>query len=247
MSISAAQQTGLSDEAKERRTFFQEHVIERHNPLIFAFGRPNTKVQMSLKAHIIKNVPIYFGYTQMIFWQLEEESKPFFDATYNPEIFYRMSFHENNTLETDFGLEHLSNGKGGLESRSLNRGYVRLTQTWTPWTDTEVRFGVKVAPAYDFDDTNRDFSDFVGPFEFQGVISLWASEAVTRWNFGARLLPGGKYGHNFRRGGYTLYTSGRLDSIGLVPEFYFEFVDTFAESLLAYQTRQKTFRIGVQF
>src|SRR5690606_1188734 len=76
------------------RSLFNDNTIERHQPIIFALGRPNTKVQISLKARMLEALPIYFGYTQLIFWQLEEESKPFFDASYSPQFFYRTYFYE---------------------------------------------------------------------------------------------------------------------------------------------------------
>ena len=100
----------------------------RHHPFYFVYGAPLSKVQMSFKTPILREVPLYFGFTTFTFWALKEESKPFRDVTYNPELFYRWS-RENwaflNSL--DFGIwGHTSNGKSGPDSRSYEQSYLRF-------------------------------------------------------------------------------------------------------------------------
>lgn len=73
---------------------------------------------------------LYFGYTQNSFWHLYDDSAPFFDNNYNPQLFLFVDMR-------DFGfsslvpsprllVEHESNGRGGTESRSWNRVAVAL-------------------------------------------------------------------------------------------------------------------------
>lgn len=71
---------------------------------------------------------LFFGYTQKSLWQFysQEESAPFRETVYNPELFYRWApdparFHH---WGADFGLEHESNGQPLLTSRSWNRLYI---------------------------------------------------------------------------------------------------------------------------
>lgn len=73
--------------------------------------------------------PLYFGYTQKSFWQIynQDESRPFRETNYNPELFYR--FVPDNPQRwwhwgADIGLEHESNGEALPLSRSWNRLYV---------------------------------------------------------------------------------------------------------------------------
>lgn len=222
-------------------------VLERYQPLIFAVGRPRTKVQFSAKARILKQYPLYVGYTQTMFWELWEKSKPFYDTTYNPDIFYRWMIGDQKDIELDFGIiEHLSNGQGEENTRSANRTYVRASKEWK-FGDHAFRGTAKFGPSYDYDDPNRDFADYVSPWEFQGLFTLTFAPPKDVVSLGFRVSPGGKYGHEWNRGGYLIFTSFRLDSIGLVPEIYAEYVDTYAESLRNYNEREKTFRLGFRF
>jgi len=115
-------------------------------PLYFAIGWRefvNAKFQFSFKyafmnpqGGLSRKAPffshVYFGYTQVSLWDIEGESKPFYDTSYKPSLFYR----HNNLYDSDrgrfriwgqAGIQHESNGQGGDESRSLNIIYVRPT------------------------------------------------------------------------------------------------------------------------
>src|SRR4051812_44619775 len=81
-----------SDEQEE------QSLLQRHHPFYFAYGQPLSKLQLSFKTPIIKDQPLYFGYTQVMFWALRESSKPFRDLTYNPELFYRLQTHDTGLL-----------------------------------------------------------------------------------------------------------------------------------------------------
>jgi len=113
-------------------------------PLYFVVGwreGTNAKFQLSFKYRFVNpegevtdHVPffsrVYFGYTQTSLWDLESDSKPFFDTSYRPSLFYR-----NDRLHDwgdgrgwwwgQIGFEHESNGQGGDASRSLNIIYVQ--------------------------------------------------------------------------------------------------------------------------
>lgn len=86
----------------------------------------NTEVvfQISLK-HRLFNRNFFFGYTQQSFWQLYNgnDSRPFRETNYSPEIFYRWKpeFAWLPGLGFDAGLDHQSNGKELPASRSWNR------------------------------------------------------------------------------------------------------------------------------
>ncbi len=96
----------------------------------FKFAFMNPKGALTLKAPFFSHV--YFGYTQTSLWDIEGESKPFYDTSYKPSLFYR---HED-VYRSDsgefriwgqIGVQHQSNGQGGDESRSLNIIYVEPT------------------------------------------------------------------------------------------------------------------------
>lgn len=69
----------------------------------------------------------YFGYTQRSFWEIynSDNSKPFRETNYNPEMFYRLIPETQwlNHWGADLGIEHESNGESAPASRSWNRVY----------------------------------------------------------------------------------------------------------------------------
>ena len=104
-------------------------------------GGTNAKFQLSFKYRFVnpegdltRGEPffsrVYFGYSQTSLWDLESESKPFFDTSYRPSLFYRHErLHEwdegRGWWWGQIGVEHESNGQGGDESRTLNTLYVQ--------------------------------------------------------------------------------------------------------------------------
>lgn len=92
--------------------------------------------QFSFKKQIM-DTGFHVAYTQKSFWQAynEEESNPFRETSYNPEIFYRIIPGDDrlqflgsgpimSNIGFDMGFEHESNGQDMPDSRSWNRAYL---------------------------------------------------------------------------------------------------------------------------
>lgn len=95
-------------------------------------GRESELVfQLSAKIQLWDFGPgaMYFGYTQKSFFQIynTNESKPFRENNFNPELFARLPspFTSLPRVSFDVGLEHESNGQDLPDSRSYNRIYVQ--------------------------------------------------------------------------------------------------------------------------
>jgi phospholipase A1 len=91
-----------------------------------------TKFQLSFKKPLAKNFlglqeTLYLGYTQTSWWQTSQNSAPFRESNYRPEIFIEFPYlHEKTALKAySIGLLHESNGRDGLSSRSWNRIYLK--------------------------------------------------------------------------------------------------------------------------
>ncbi len=94
----------------------------------FKFAFMNPQGALTRKAPFFSHV--YFGYTQTSLWDIEGESKPFYDTSYRPSLFYRhQDVHRSESgdfrIWGQAGIQHESNGQGGEESRSLNIIYVK--------------------------------------------------------------------------------------------------------------------------
>jgi phospholipase A1/A2 len=123
--------------------------VSAYEPVYFivgANGGVNAKFQISLryqlfddKGAIARRVPwlddLYFSYSQTSLWNLDDLSKPFRDSSYRPRLFYsnydlgRVA-DGRIRLGIEGGVAHESNGKDGLESRSINLLYARPTLTF---------------------------------------------------------------------------------------------------------------------
>ncbi len=223
-------------------------ILQRHFPFYFAYGRPTSKLQLSFKTPILRETPLFFAYTQLMFWNLNDESKPFHDLTYNPELFYRLSPKDWGAVRSiDLGIySHTSNGKKDLDSRSLNKNYVRFNfeRDGKKWM---TRFGAQLSYLHGFDETNKDIQDYIGPLSlsisFVQLFDSWVDKSEVAFE----ASPGGKFADRWDRGGYQLSWSFRLGKFNLVPAFYMQYYRGYAETLLNYDDEVSEFRGGVIF
>lgn len=132
--------------------------ITGYEPIYAAMGfhgATTTKFQFSFKYRVFSasgNMPewwrdMYFGYTQTSLWNLSDASKPFYDTSYIPALFF---FREDLARRPDWltklglqaGLQHESNGNSGALSRSLNTAFI------TPMVSLPLgrRWSLTVAP-----------------------------------------------------------------------------------------------------
>lgn len=102
----------------------------------------NAKFQFSVALRVLgrgedkdglRPVGLYASYSQTSFWDLESESKPFYDSSYRPEVWWHQSIPATilgGRLGLEPGLAHESNGKAGPDSRSVNCAVVRMLGSW---------------------------------------------------------------------------------------------------------------------
>lgn len=101
-------------------------------------GDPEAK----MKSGDVRRDGFYLSYSQTSYWDLHSASKPFIDTSYRPEGWWHQ--HLGNLAfggldAVEFGAGHESNGKGGTESRSLNRLLLRPLAHWNVGGDWLVR------------------------------------------------------------------------------------------------------------
>ena len=123
-----------------------------YKPNYFVFGDPTSRFQLSLRYRVWEfgdgagvdscragtNHQFEFAYTQKSIWRVFEESSPFEESNYNPEIYYRYNFDDPGPLRAlRLGYEHESNGEGGDLSRSWDRVYVQASISGLPGNDED--------------------------------------------------------------------------------------------------------------
>ncbi len=202
--------------------------------------------QFSLKQDIweYQRFRFFYAYSQKSFWQAydEENSSPFRESNYNPEVFIRSP---NYILpgwgkwRGDLGYEHESNGREAPASRSWDRVFLRvegrydqLTLGWKGWY--RIPESKKKSPEEAKGDDNPDIDKFYGQNQWTVGVD-WHS---------LNLNVIGRYAIGENRGGaqvnFSFPTIGEIR--GLV-----QYWDGFGESLTDYNRHFNKLGIGFLF
>lgn len=208
------------------------------------------KFQVSLKVPIFEGFSdpdqgVHFGFTLQSYWQVynSEISAPFRETNYQPEIFWSNVLDDENRLWGDemiviLGLEHQSNGRSNLLSRSWNRVYANLIWehdgyvfSFRPWY--RLPEDEKENPNQAKGDDNPDIHRYMGYFEFTGAFrsnenefSFMVRNNLESNNKGALQLD------------WSFPVWGRLRG-------YAQYFNGYGESLIDYNRHVERFGIGV--
>jgi phospholipase A1 len=227
--------------ASETELGDQEWVQLLHDqPTYFLLGKPETKIQFSLKAKLLKKSDLYLAYTQRIFWDLFERSSPFLDINYNPSFFYRIHLSSDQDSIIDIiGYEHESNGKGGHESRSWDRIGARYQSVYHFENGMMGTWSIRAWVPFNYDQDNVNLSAYRGVYELIFTLSRFLGADLS-----LRLYPGGKLYINPLQGGRELTL--RYRGVGSIVLAYavFQIFQGYAENLLEYDKSYWGFRLG---
>ncbi len=258
-----ADATGMASDATVGPNLYNDkHYLSRFSPFepsYFALElgpESKSKFQFSFKFKPFgKEVPddkvkdepfytdLYLAYSQTSLWDLTETSKPFYDTSYRPTVFY---FKDNlwqdlgwvDALGVRTGFEHESNGKGGSDSRSLNIYYVQPTFYW----EWDKSFYINLAPKF-FAYIDKNENPSID--EYRGYVNLLAEcGIIDSW----KVSFSGYAGNSFDHGSLEVNVSYPLENIVPFVNTYlqFQYFNGYGESLLDYdKKRDSQFRIGL--
>ena len=179
-----------------QRTFANRFRL--HEPMYFIYGSqtPSVKFQFSFKYRVLgdsgvltNNMPslrgLYLGYTQRSLWDIHAASSPFYDTSYMPEVMWETQ----PVLDPNFSgvmqllgyqvaFKHESNGKEGLDSRSLNTAYLRAAVAFGPLDGWNLRIVPRLfAYVGDLSD-NRDLGTYRGHADIVAVFGRNGSSSL---------------------------------------------------------------------
>lgn len=207
-------------------------------------GRKQTeaKFQLSIKKPIVRdffgfNESINFGYTHTSWWQLYENSSPFRETNYKPEIFVTVPYgkREKTALKGfTFGLLHESNGQAEPESRSWNRLYLEgYFQAGNLFMVPRVWYRF---PERKADDDNPDLEDYMG----YGDLTLMYP--YKKHNFKLLLRNNFDFSENrgFAQFDWTFPFFGSKNTFG-----YFQLSTGYGESLIDYDKEINRIGFGI--
>jgi len=200
------------------------------------------KYQISFKVPLLTGLlddrtTLWFGYTQQSFWQVynREDSAPFRETNYEPEIFVRYHADWNIGGGTvngfTLGFNHQSNGQPEPRSRSWNRIMGTAAYSHGRWLFV-------VQPWYripeDKNDDNADIEAYLGHANYQVVYTLTEDRT-----FSLRLM------NNLRSTNRTSVEFGYSFPMGDTIKGFFQYYNGYGESLIDYNHRIERFGVGI--
>ena len=200
------------------------------------------KVPLNHKSMLVDGDALYIGFTLEAWWQVYSSniSKPFRETNYQPELFYFaplgwQPFGGNTGMMV--GIEHQSNGRTQLTSRSWNRVFAQFLYekdnfafSFRPWY--RLSEDDKMFAGDPEGDDNPDIEDFMGNFEL-GLVYDWDKVQFTytgRQNFST--------GNGSSEIGVVFPLFGKLNG-------YAKAFTGYGDSLIDYNYKQTRFGIGI--
>lgn len=216
----------------------------------FIFGPPigqkitkentNVKFQISISQKLTKstlpwNTYLYLFYTQKVFWNVLEESLPMTDLNFNPGIgLAKPLFVKNRYIgKLTLQLEHESNGRDSIQSRSWNR----ITLGANIIVDANLSVHGKVwIPIVD-GENNKDILDYCGIYQ---VGTSYISNNK-RWNASVVLVKrrGWKLNYN------TIFELAWKLNNKQNQYLFLQYYNGYGEGLLDYNKFHSQLRVGI--
>ncbi|MDP2285909.1 MAG: phospholipase A, partial [Pseudohongiella sp.] len=181
--------------------------------------------------------PLHIGYSQKSWWNIAEESAPFSEHNYNPEIYWLFDQPKRPLLGKFpfvdiIGFEHQSNGQAGIYSRSWDRSYIQKEVELLP----QLSVGLKVWNILRTDLTNDDIQDYLG----NGMLSVMFrpnDRTNLRWRF--------KRGSRVETWSYAFDIYYRRPNVN--GAFFIQYQDGYGEALISYKEKSRSLRAGFYF
>jgi len=228
----------------------ESNLLELYNykPIYFLMGTSYTKIELSFKTQVLKSVPVYFGYTQLMLWDLFIKSPYFYDINYNPLVWYRLNFSENENHWIDIiPFEHESNGKGGALERTWNRAGASYHQVISVGVHSKIFFDFKAWIPFVGDSKNTDIAQYRGIWELQLTFSKFLGTFFDFNDLEFRLYPGGSsYTYPFQ-GGQELTLRLRTRFRDFLPFTIVQVFHGYGQYLMDYQDSLWGVRAGIGF
>lgn len=229
--------------------------ISEYEPVYFSVGTrgiTTARFQLSAKYRLFNPTPgeqagfaenLYLAYTQRSLWDLEGDSKPFIDTTFNPSAFWLnenlwTSESQNWRVGSQVGVEHRSNGKDGEDSRSVNNTFLQPSLSYRFDGGSTLSFAPRIRQYFQVARENSDYADYAGHVD---------------WNLRFTHATGVVASVMYQQGDQKRRTTQLdlawplkrtwLDMNGYVHLQYF---NGYGETLLGYNERNRSqFRIGL--
>lgn len=172
------------------------------------------------------------AYTQKSFWQIRQDSAPFRTNSYEPELFVTIPT-EGFFDYVRFGVNHESNGKDGIDSRSWNRVYASTT-----FDIKGLRITPRIWHSFSFDKDNEDIRQYMGYGDLKFAYDIGRHHLTATWRNNLRF-------DNQNRGALELNYYFPLFNTGL--HGFLQYFTGYGESLDDYNRHVDKVMLGIAF
>lgn len=213
-------------------------------PVGYAATRHNSdvKFQISISQRLTRatlpwNTYLYLFYTQKCFWNVLEKSMPMTDLNFNPGIGLTKPFFVRNRYigKMSLILEHESNGRDGLQSRSWNKVSLAASVVIDPTLSVNGKFWIPIVDGQN----NRDILDYCG------IYQIGTSFSTLDRRFGASVVLVKRRGWNLNYN--TIVELNYALFKGETTYLFLQYYNGYGEGLLAYKQFHSMLRAGIVF
>lgn len=233
-----------------RRAFDDGPYFSLYKDNYFVFGPPvgqkitkentNIKFQISVAQRLTRSVLpwgtyLFLFYTQKCFWNVLENSMPMTDLNFNPGIGLTkpLFLRDRFVGKLNFIIEHESNGRDGIESRSWNRISFGGSIMIDPRITVHGKFWIPIIDG----ENNRDILDYCG------IYQVGTSFLSSNSRFGVSVIL------TKRRGWKMDYNTVLEFCYRIFPRdnqyIFAQYYNGYGEGLLAYKEFHSQLRIGI--
>ncbi len=209
------------------------------------FHRPNStnsgvKFQLSIKQRLTNAVLpwgtyLYLFFTEKVFWEVFQNSMPMSDLNFNPGIGWAKPFFVKGRYvgKMTLILEHESNGRDSIQSRSWNKVSLAANAYVTDNLSVHAKYWVPIVDGQN----NRDILKYSGIFQ----MGFEFNSTNRRWTFAATFVK--------RQGWNSNWNTNVQIGFRFIKKtnqyLYLDWYNGYGEGLFAYNQFHNRVRIGL--
>lgn len=180
---------------------------------------------------------LYLFYTQKTFWNVFQESLPMHDMNFNPGIGWVKPFFSKGRYigKMTLMLEHESNGRDGVESRSWNRVSLAGSVIVNDWLMVHAKYWIPIIDS----GNNRDILNYAGLFQMGFTLST----NNKRWQGGMTFVKRKGNVFNWNTIAELSWLVSKKANINLFAQYY----NGYGENLIDYNQFHSRLRVGLVF
>ncbi len=242
--------SGVVDVDSVREAFDRLPSFGLYKDNYFIFGPPvgqkitrentNVKFQISIAQRLTKstlpwNTYLFLFYSQKVFWNVLEKSLPMTDINFNPGVgLAKPLFVKNRYIgKLILLLEHESNGRDGVKSRSWNKVSFGASVMIDPMMIVHAKYWIPIIDG----ENNNDILDYCGIYQ----MGLSFNSPDRRWGASVTLTKRRGWKLNYNTVIELNYRLFKRDNQYLFLQYY----NGYGEGLLAYKEFHSQLRVGI--